>query len=174
MRWGGWVARVRTVVYRFAANGHIRPTDAIAPVGPLRGDEVNRDTAANRLDSSSEAPSPQRRRFLGWLSGVGMVAGLVAAYGTLGGFLARFLYPARPTERGWMFVAELGSLRQGDSLLYRTPAGAPINITRRERGDSVDSFVALSSTCPHLGCQVTWEPQNNRFFDSGPKTGYAN
>lgn len=25
-------------------------------------------------------------------------------------------------------------------------------------------FAALSSTCPHLGCQVQWQPQHGRFL----------
>jgi Rieske Fe-S protein len=93
-----------------------------------------------------------------------MAGGLVAAYGTLAAFMARFLYPARPTRKGWMFVADVGSLPEGESLVYRTPAGAPVNITRLERTGTADDFIALSSTCPHLGCQVHWEVQNNRFF----------
>ena len=28
----------------------------------------------------------------------------------------------------------------------------------------VDDFIALSSTCPHLGCQVHWEAAHDRFF----------
>ena len=29
---------------------------------------------------------------------------------------------------------------------------------------TADAFIALSSTCPHLGCQVHWEPQNDRYL----------
>ncbi|MBI4577262.1 MAG: Rieske 2Fe-2S domain-containing protein, partial [Planctomycetes bacterium] len=32
-----------------------------------------------------------------------------------------------------------------------------------DRG-AVEDFLALSSTCPHLGCRVHWEVQNRRFF----------
>ena len=39
-----------------------------------------------------------------------------------------------------------------------------MSITRQGEAGSVDDFIALSSTCPHLGCQVHWEPKNNRFF----------
>ncbi|REJ93270.1 MAG: ubiquinol-cytochrome c reductase iron-sulfur subunit, partial [Planctomycetota bacterium] len=33
----------------------------------------------------------------------------------------------------------------------------------KDDGNAGD-FVALSSICPHLGCQVHWESQNDRFF----------
>ena len=45
----------------------------------------------------------------------------------------------------------------------RTPDGRTVNITRRA-DRCRDDFIALSSTCPHLGCQVQWEAQNNRYF----------
>ena len=124
------------------------------------------DEATSPVEDRPGAPDPVegRRGFLGWLSGIGMVAGLTAAYGTLGAFMARFLFPARPTDRGWMFVTDLGRMREGDSLVYKTPSGEPVNITRRSGGQDVSAFSALSSTCPHLGCQVHWEPQNNRYF----------
>lgn len=106
----------------------------------------------------------QRRGFLVWLSTFGVGAALLASYGTLAAFIGRFLFPARPTERGWMFVTELAGLEAGKSLVYKTPGGAPVNITRKGEGGGVADFVALSSTCPHLGCQVHWESQNDRFF----------
>ena len=48
--------------------------------------------------------------------------------------------------------------------MYRSPAGESVTIARRGTGGTAEDFVALSSTCPHLGCQVHWEPQNTRFF----------
>jgi cytochrome b6-f complex iron-sulfur subunit len=103
-----------------------------------------------------------RRNFLSWLSRIAMVGGLVAAYGTLAGFMGRFLYPARETRKGWMFVTQASALAAGEALRFETPAGASVNVARQGMGD--DDFIALSSTCPHLGCQVHWEAQNDRFF----------
>lgn len=107
---------------------------------------------------------PPRRRFLQRLSVGATLLGLGTAYGTLAAFMGRFLFPARPPARGWMFVTEEERLKPGESLRYRTPAGATVNVTRRGEAESADAFIALSSTCPHLGCQVHWEPQNDRFF----------
>ena len=76
----------------------------------------------------------------------------------------RYLYPARPPERRWMFVAELASVGKGASLSYRAPDGRTVAITRLGDQGAVDDFIALSGICPHLGCQVHWESQNSRFF----------
>ena len=93
-----------------------------------------------------------------------MAAGLLGGYGAFGAIAARYLYPARPDERRWQFVCELGRLRVGESLVYTAPAGDAIYITRQGPADTGESFIALSSTCPHLGCQVHWEGHNNRYF----------
>ncbi len=103
---------------------------------------------------------PGRRSALGWLSSLALGGALVTAYGTFAGFIGRFLFPARPADYGWLFVRELRGLGEVETLLYRLPNGSPVNITRQDP----ETFIALSSTCPHLGCQVHWEPQNNRFF----------
>jgi len=55
-------------------------------------------------------------------------------------------------------------MRPGDSLRWVTPSGAKLTVTRRGDGGTVDDFIALSSTCPHLGCQVHWEADEERFF----------
>lgn len=108
----------------------------------------------------SESDTPQLSR-LGW---IGLGLSLAAAYGTFAAFLGRFLYPSGPPSTGWMFVCPIGQLSTGDTLRYQTPSGALVNITRRLDGDDADGFVALSSTCPHLGCQVHWESHNQRYF----------
>ena len=76
-----------------------------------------------------------RRDFLGSASKAAMAAGLIGGYGGFAAIALRFLYPSG-----------------GDDRL------------RQHRNGDADDFVALSSTCPHLGCQVRWEGQNNRFF----------
>jgi nitrite reductase/ring-hydroxylating ferredoxin subunit len=93
-----------------------------------------------------------------------MSAGLLGGYGLFAFIAGRFLYPARPQRRQWMFVAQVARLAVGESLLYRAPSGETVNIARQARQGSADDFIALSSTCPHLGCQVHWEAHNNRFF----------
>ncbi len=117
-----------------------------------------------RVKKKPEAETEPRRSALKRLAGILMGGGLIAAYGTLGAVMARYLFPARPAPRGWMFVTDLKGLDIGASLLYRTPSGATVNVTRQGSGESVEDFLALSSVCPHLGCQVHWEPQNDRFF----------
>ena len=108
-------------------------------------------------------PDEPRRGFLS-ASSVFMLSGLAAGYGVLGLIAGRFLYPARAARTRWMFVARASDLEVGDSRTFRAPSGDVVTIARRTNNGNVDDFVALSSTCPHLGCKVHWEPQNERFF----------
>jgi Rieske Fe-S protein len=111
-----------------------------------------------------EPAAPDRRGFLSRASTLAMFGGLAAAYGTLAGFMGRFLYPARAQTRDWLFVTDVAGMKEGAALNYRTPAGARVVVARQGRTGTAEDFIALSSTCPHLGCQVHWEPQNDRFF----------
>lgn len=113
-------------------------------------------------DESHAAPAESRRGFL--LAGVAMTGGLAAGYGAFGAIAARFLYPSAAPDRIWVFVATLQQIKKGESVLFRAPDGAPVNITRRGDAGTADDFLALSSTCPHLGCQVHWESDKNRYF----------
>jgi len=115
-------------------------------------------------DSENAETGSDRRTFLKAASTVAMVSGLAGGYGALGAVAGRFLYPARPPEKQWMFVAQAKNFTLGDSRVYRGPIGETINITRQEDSGEFSDFIALSSVCPHLGCQVHWEAQNNRYF----------
>jgi cytochrome b6-f complex iron-sulfur subunit len=105
-----------------------------------------------------------RRGFLGISAALAMLGGLAAGYGTFGAFAARFLYPAGPAAKAWMYVIEVARLGEGQSFGYRAPNGASISVTRQGEGEKAEDFIALSTVCPHLGCQVHWESQNQRYF----------
>jgi cytochrome b6-f complex iron-sulfur subunit len=97
-----------------------------------------------------------------------MTGGLVAGYGTLAGMAVGYLYPSGDPEEtgavGWQFVATVDELQPGDARDFTAPSGAKVVVARHGEGESDRDFIALSSVCPHLGCQVYWEPQNDRFF----------
>ncbi len=127
----------------------------------------------DRPASASAAGTPDRRGFLAGAATLGMGGGLALAYGTCGVLAARYLYPSAPPRSRWQFVVEVARMAPGASLNYRSPSGERIAIARGassvEPGAAPDSaeglgFIALSSTCPHLGCQVHWEAQKTRFF----------
>jgi Rieske Fe-S protein len=121
--------------------------------------------------SQHEAASPgeadnlqDRRGFLHMSLNMGVTAALVASYGTFFGFAVRFLYPAHPMRKQWVFLAVAESITLGGNLSWTTPSGAKVAVARVGEALDVKSFVALSSICPHLGCQVQWQGQNQRFF----------
>jgi cytochrome b6-f complex iron-sulfur subunit len=116
-------------------------------------------------DPTPEPPaSPHRRKFLAAASTAAMAGGLIAGYGTLGTMAGQFLYPSRKRTTAWVYVTDLDRMKPGDTLRYQVPTGQAVTITRRGEAGTAEDFAALSSTCPHLGCQVHWEAQNNRFF----------
>lgn len=120
------------------------------------------------VPEGSEQPSTgddaQRRDFLGTLATAFMSGGLVAGYGLFAIHAGKFLYPSSRGSTVWQFVSTLDQLAVGDSLPFLTASGAKIVVARQGEGESTDDFIALSSVCPHLGCAVHWESQNDRFF----------
>lgn len=117
--------------------------------------------STTETDATPETP---RRGFLGLASTAIMGTGLAAGYGTLAAFAGRFLYPAAKKTERWQFVATIEQMAVGQAIPFQLPSGSKVVVARQEGGDSVDSFIALSSICPHLGCAVHWEPQHERFF----------
>lgn len=121
-------------------------------------DEMRADSADDTVQEAD------RRRFLQNASRTAMVAGLVGGYGGFAAIAGRYLYPARTGDVMWQFVTEADGIDVGEAIRYQGPSGETINIARQGRDGTADDFIALSSTCPHLGCQVRWEGQNNRFY----------
>jgi len=122
------------------------------------------EAPASPHHGSTEPFEPERRDFLAKASSVAMAAGLTAAYGGLGLVGVRYLYPADKHRTAWMYVVDLASFKKGASTPFRTPGGERVMIARMAESGDVTDFVALSSTCPHLGCQVHWEGARSRFF----------
>jgi cytochrome b6-f complex iron-sulfur subunit len=118
-------------------------------------------------DSSAQEANGEgagRRAFLDKSSSFVMIGGMAASYGTLAYQVGRFLYPADAGKAVWQFVCTLEQLAVGESIPFTMPSGAEIVVARQAETDAAESFVALSSICPHLGCQVHWEAVNDRFF----------
>ncbi len=114
--------------------------------------------------SETNLSEPERRKFLSGASRAAMAVGIAGGYGSLGLIAGRFLSPASTDNLLWQYVTPVERVKVGDSFVYRGPSGETISITRQGRGTGADDFIALSSTCPHLGCQVHWEGQNDRYF----------
>lgn len=98
-----------------------------------------------------------RRRFL---SSLAVWTSLVAAYGTAAAFAGRFLYPARRRTRlRSIFVGRLDEIADGATREIADLRGVPVQVVREGA-----KLRALSTVCPHLGCRVRWEQQQQRFF----------
>ncbi|MCA9053892.1 MAG: ubiquinol-cytochrome c reductase iron-sulfur subunit [Planctomycetaceae bacterium] len=108
--------------------------------------------------------SEPRRTFVSRINRWLMAAGLLGGYGTFAAFIGRFLFPGRDTSRTWQYVADLNAFPKGQALTYVSPAGQRVVLSRVGDQGAAEDFIALSSVCPHLGCQVHWEQAQNRFF----------
>jgi len=115
-------------------------------------------------DQGGPGGAEDRRGFISKASSVAMAAGLVGGYGTLGAYAGRYLYPAKPTPKGFVYAADISTMKRGEAFQFTTPSGDKVLIARHGDGNTAKDFIALSGTCPHLGCKVLWEPHNKRFF----------
>lgn len=125
-----------------------------------------------KRSDSGKSDDPDRRHFLGSgaLATGAMAGGLALGYGMFFRSAVEYLYPAQEGT-AWMFVSDVDSVVPGQAITFKSPNGVPVVITRKSSNSATagesptaDEFLALSSVCPHLGCRVHWEPQNNRFF----------
>jgi Rieske Fe-S protein len=130
--------------------------------------DFDRSVARESLAAAPSDDVAGRRSFVATSATIAMATGLAAGYGTFFVMAGRYLYPSG-TNRVWLFVTDASSVAPGGSLPFESPGGVKVTIKRRAAVDEAgearsEEFVALSSICPHLGCRVHWEGQNNRFF----------
>jgi Rieske Fe-S protein len=98
------------------------------------------------------------RRELGSRAAMGV--GLLLAYGTLAVQGLLFLMPRRrkpPTQR--IFVGSLSQFSPDEVRTLHDLEGRAILVRRTAEG-----LEAFSSVCPHLGCQVHWQPEERTFL----------
>ena len=113
-------------------------------------------------DRSNEDSTP-RRVFL-WTA---MIGALTAAYGFITAVAVSFTFPRRasaPAQR--IFIGFTHELGIGESKSVPLPSGDQLIVsnTGSINADSGSAIIGFSNQCPHLGCKVQWEPQEQRFF----------
>lgn len=119
---------------------------------------------ANGKEADSKSPDLTRRGFFHRFVTFFMSGSLLASYGSFFLMAFRFIYPSQSSRKEWLYITQAKKMKPGESLIYRAPDGVKIAVARRGSSGRVEDFIALSSTCPHLGCQVRWEGPKERFF----------
>ncbi len=113
---------------------------------------------------SQQREDGPRRVFLTRAIRAGMATGIVAGYGGFGVVVGRYLHRSEPRPLVRVFVAVIDEFPVGSSRRLEGPAGDRVAIARHASAGDATDFVALSSRCPHLGCQVHWQQAEHRFF----------
>lgn len=104
----------------------------------------------------AEEYRPDRREFL---LNLGVVGGLIIAGGGVLHNALRFILPAiRPLRYIKLRATTLDRLATTEAVEF-APLGQRVIVLRRD-----DEVRAFSGTCTHLGCQIKWEADKNRFF----------
>ncbi len=107
-----------------------------------------------------DAPEIKERR--GFLTTLLTLGTLGASYGLFGLISTRFLHPSRAQgQKTKMFVGFTSDVPPLASIQFTTPRGERFLLTNT--GADGDPYQAFSSLCPHLGCKVHWEGQEQHF-----------
>ena len=96
----------------------------------------------------------------GFVARLAMVTGMGAVAAALAGIAGRYLYPLKGVRRTRrIFLAPSMDIPHGRGKPYSLPDGTTALVT-----DTGEGIVALSDTCPHLGCKVHFDPAQGKFI----------
>jgi len=110
-----------------------------------------------KVPKSSQEDGQSRRSFV---ASVAMGAGLLLSYGALAIKGLLFLIPPKTSvKRRKIYAGKLDEYAIGSIQKFIDLEGKEILVKRSETG--IDAF---SAVCPHLGCRVHWQPENDVFF----------
>ncbi|MCK5077608.1 MAG: ubiquinol-cytochrome c reductase iron-sulfur subunit [Calditrichia bacterium] len=120
---------------------------------------MEKEKGENVSHSSGENVSQEnsRRDFIGKLL---MGIGVFFSFGLFAFQWINFIFPKmiKPKTRK-IFAGKIDHYKKGVIKNFYDLEGKLIMVKRDQTG-----LRAFSSECPHLGCQVNWEADNNRFF----------
>lgn len=117
----------------------------------------------NEISKKGEPSFLTRRKLL---TG-GFLASLAAAYGLFAMRAVQFVFPERKSLRKTrIFLAFASDIPQGESKSIPMPSGDQLLLSSARSADPgrKSTFVAFSSSCPHLGCRVHWDSLTERFL----------
>jgi cytochrome b6-f complex iron-sulfur subunit len=108
-------------------------------------------------DRDIPTPSVSRRAFfINALMAGSVLSGLVL----MASYFFRFLFPSdRGKTTRKLYAGDVGQIPAGKSFSFTDLKGQRLNIV-----NTGDEFIALSTQCTHLGCQVFWKEREKLFF----------
>ena len=87
-------------------------------------------------------------------------AGLALSYGLFGAYAVAYLFPPAARRRvARLFIGRLADFAPGTARTFVDQRGRSLLVVRQ--GETLKAF---DTRCPHLGCQVHWEPKEERFL----------
>lgn len=98
----------------------------------------------------------RRAFFINSLMGASLFSGMAL----MASYFFRFLLPAsnvKPTRK--LYVGKVSQIPPGKSINFTDLKGQRLNIV-----NTGDEFIALSTKCTHLGCQVFWKERERLFY----------
>lgn len=112
------------------------------------------------MGKNPERPQKDEQSRRSFLATLAMGAGLVLSYGalTIKGLLF-ILPPKTQVKRRKIYAGRLDEYSIGTIQKFYDLESKEILVKRSEEG-----LRAFSSVCPHLGCRVHWQKENQTFF----------